>query len=207
LPSTPLLTPHTAPPQPLRAEIQRNISELDQLIDEILLASRLDAREADMGTVELIDLVGLSAEESARVGAELELHAEAEQLQVPGVAKLLRRLVRNLLENARRYGKQQRSSPDAPPDITLSLEREDGQVVLRVLDRGPGVPPEQRERIFEPFYRLPGVSERDGSVGLGLALVKSITVRHGGHVHCEARAGGGACFVVRLPARSASTLG
>jgi len=61
------------------------------------------------------------------------------------------------------------------------------------------VPPEQRERIFEPFYRLPGASERDGGVGLGLALVRSIVQRHGGSVRCEANPGGGARFVVELP--------
>jgi signal transduction histidine kinase len=72
--------------------------------------------------------------------------------------------------------------------------------VLRVTDHGPGVPKELRERIFEPFYRAPGASERDGGVGLGLALVKSIAQRHGGSVRCEAAASGqGACFVVTLP--------
>jgi signal transduction histidine kinase len=55
------------------------------------------------------------------------------------------------------------------------------------------------ERIFEPFYRLPGASEREGGVGLGLALVKSITLRHGGTVVCRNRPEGGACFEVRLP--------
>ena len=71
--------------------------------------------------------------------------------------------------------------------------------MVRVRDRGPGVPPDERERIFEPFYRLPGASERDGGVGLGLALVRSIAQRHHGSVHCEAPDGGGACFVLRIP--------
>ena len=69
-------------------------------------------------------------------------------------------------------------------------------------DRGPGVPPDQRERIFEPFYRMPGASERDGGVGLGLALVRSIAERHGGRVDCDNRAGGGARFTLRLPAQA-----
>ena len=56
-----------------------------------------------------------------------------------------------------------------------------------------------QERIFEPFYRLPGATERDGGVGLGLALVKSIAQRHGGRVYCENRDGGGACFAIELP--------
>ena len=61
------------------------------------------------------------------------------------------------------------------------------------------MPPAERDRILEPFYRLPGASEREGGVGLGLALVKSISERHGGTVRCEARPGGGAAFIVELP--------
>ncbi len=176
-----------------RAEITRNIAELDQLIDEILLASRLDARATDVGTLEPVDLAGLAAEESARADAELAT-AGAGPFVVQGVARLLRRAIRNLLENARRYA-------DGPVRVDMAVE--DGNVVLRVRDRGPGVPPAQRERIFEPFYRLPGASERDGGVGLGLALVRSIARRHNGQVHCEDQPGGGACFTLRLPRRPA----
>lgn len=173
-------------------EILRNMAELDQLIDEILLASRLDAREADMGTVESVDLVGLCAEECARVGATLDVPEGMASLEVQGVAKLLRRMVRNLLENAMRYG----AAAGHEDDVVLSLSRENGSPVLRVCDRGPGVPPEYRDRIFEPFFRLPGASERSGGVGLGLALVKSIAERHGWKVSCEDRPGGGVCFVI-----------
>jgi signal transduction histidine kinase len=177
-----------------RDEISRNITELDQLVEEILLASRLDAQEADLGTVESVDLTGLVAEECARVDALLEVQAEGSgqgaAIVVNGVARLLRRLVRNLLENACRY---------SDGEITVILRPSGARALLSVCDRGPGVPPTLRERIFEPFYRLPGASERDGSVGLGLALVKSIAARHGGSVRCEDHAGGGACFTVELP--------
>ncbi|MEJ8845538.1 sensor histidine kinase [Variovorax rhizosphaerae] len=175
-----------------RAEISRNIAELDQLIDEILLASRLDAHEADMGTIETVDLTGLAAEECARMGAELDLAegTSSNSLNVPGVPRLLRRAVRNLLENARRYG---------AGEISVELKTDARNAEVRVGDRGPGVPAALRERIFEPFYRLPGASEREGGVGLGLALVKSIVERHGGSVRCESRVGGGASFVIALP--------
>ncbi len=199
-----------APASPaFKREIERNIAELDQLIEEILLASRLDAREADLGTIESVDLIGLAAEECARVDAELDVQLDVQLamspvpgatdsrlqtstsvLPVEGVTKLLRRAMRNLLENARRY---------AAGDIAVTLSQHAGQAVIRVSDRGPGVPAELRERIFEPFYRLPGATERDGGVGLGLALVKSIVIRHGGLVYCENRPDGGACFVVQLP--------
>jgi signal transduction histidine kinase len=177
-----------------RNEILRNMVELDQLIDEILLASRLDAREADMGTVESVDLVGLCAEECARVGVTLDVPGGMASLEVQGVAKLLRRMVRNLLENAVRYG----AAAGQEGGVVLSLLFENGSSILRVCDRGPGVPLVYRDRIFEPFFRLPGASERAGGVGLGLALVKSIAERHGWRVSCEDRAGGGACFVVRV---------
>jgi len=181
-----------------KEEISRNIAELDQLIEEILLASRLDAQEADMGTIEPVDLIGLAAEECARVHAELdaqlasasEEQAGTRELIVLGVTKLLRRALRNLLENARRH---------AAGDVTVSLEQKAGLAIIKVRDHGPGVPAELRERIFEPFYRLPGATERDGGVGLGLALVKSIAIRHGGSAFCENATGGGACFVIQLP--------
>ena len=194
---------------PQRMEISRSITELDQLIDEILLASRLDAKQADAEPFETLDLTGLAAEECARTNAELsaELAADAgdarttsgnttsaHSLTVQGSPRLLRRLIRNLLENARRY---------STGDVNLALAKirvgSRALAVITVHDRGPGVPAAQRERIFEPFYRLPGASERDGGVGLGLALVKSIAQRHGGTVRCEARPGGGASFIVELP--------
>jgi two-component system OmpR family sensor kinase len=171
-------------------EIRRNIGELDQLIDEILLASRLDAKETDIGTVEPVDLTGIAAEECARTNAELVPSADERSVVVDGVSKLLRRAVRNLLENARRY---------SDGDVAVELGATDGMAELRVNDHGPGVPPSERERIFEPFYRLPGASERHGGVGLGLSLVRSIAQRHHGTVSCEDAPGGGASFVLRIP--------
>jgi two-component system, OmpR family, sensor kinase len=185
-------------PQPASSphgeEIARSIQELDQLIDEILLASRLDASEADVGTPEPVDLVGLAAEECARLQAQLQVDTDADSLVVVGIGKLLRRALRNLLENAHRH---------AAGEVTVRLAATGASVEIDVLDQGPGVPPELCNRIFEPFYRLPGASERDGGVGLGLALVKSIVMRHGGSVVCTNRASGGASFCIRLPRESA----
>ena len=192
---------------PQRVEISRSISELDQLIDEILLASRLDAKQADAEPFDTLDLTGLAAEECARTNADLSADmaettalarpgalSESHSLIIQGSARLLRRLIRNLLENARRY-----SQDDVTLELcTLKVGRHK-LAVIKVNDRGPGVPEAQRERIFEPCYRLPGASERDGGVGLGLALVKSISHRHGGTVRCEERPGGGASFIVELP--------
>lgn len=178
----------------LRQEISRNIGELDALIDEILLASRLDVRESDLGPVEAVDLVGLAAEEAARTGAELIVAPATGDATVQGVPRLLRRLLRNLLENAMRHGGS---------GVRIEIDRIGEHFEIRVIDHGPGVPAAARERIFEPFYRLPGASEREGGVGLGLALVRQIVQRHAGSVRCDDAPGGGACFVVALPADAA----
>ncbi|MES2581790.1 MAG: HAMP domain-containing sensor histidine kinase [Pseudomonadota bacterium] len=187
-----MVSPADAAAVQAKDEITRNIAELDQLIDEILLASRLDAKEADLGTIEPVDLLGLAAEECARTGATLETDPDYGELVVPGVSKLLRRAVRNLLENAGRYA-------NGLTTLSLGLSQDGTSVCIQVCDNGPGVPPAFQTRIFEPFYRLPGASERDGGVGLGLALVKSIALRHGGTVACSNRPAGGACFEIRLP--------
>ena len=172
----------------LRREIDTNIAELDALVEEVLLASRLDGLKTE-DSFEPVDLLGLAAEEAARVGATLS-SGSLTAFGVRGDERLLRRALRNLLENARRYGGS---------DVDIGLEREGAAAQVRVCDRGPGVPELLRERIFEPFYRLPGHAEKAGGVGLGLSLVKQIAERHGGSVRCESREGGGSCFVLSLP--------
>ena len=109
-----------------------------------------------------------------------------------GEERLLRRAVRNLLENAKRYGGQD-------PCIVLSLVDGSQGVSISISDAGPGVPYEQRERIFEPFYRMPGHAEHAGGVGLGLSLVRQIARRHGGDVVCDAPPSGGGRFTISLP--------
>ncbi|WP_298832475.1 HAMP domain-containing sensor histidine kinase [uncultured Piscinibacter sp.] len=169
----------------LKREIETNVAELDALVEEVLLASRLDAAES-LDRRDRVDLLGLVAEEASRVDAEVDGPA----LQVQGDERLLRRALRNLLENARRYG---------GAEVKVELARSSLGVEVRVCDRGPGVPEGLRERIFEPFYRLPGHAEQAGGVGLGLSLVRQIAQRHGGSVRCEARPGGGSVFVLELP--------
>jgi signal transduction histidine kinase len=176
----------------LKSEIDKNVAELDGLVEEVLLASRLDAAASPLHR-DRVDLLAVAAEEAARVGADVDAPAN---VFVAGDERLLRRAIRNLLENAQRYG-------GGEVEIGLAVEAGAGPgrgVSVQVSDRGPGVPAAMRERIFEPFFRLPGHAEQAGGVGLGLALVKQIAVRHGGSVRCEARAGGGSRFVIRLPA-------
>ena len=177
----------------LRREIDTNIGELDALVEEVLLASRLDAAgQASAERDQVLDLLGLAAEEAARAGAHVEAQGST-PLHVLGDERLLRRALRNLLENARRYG-----GGEVLVQLAMLADR---RIELQVCDRGPGVPQDMRERIFEPFFRLPGHAELAGGVGLGLSLVKQIAQRHQGSVRCTARTGGGSCFVLDLPAQ------
>ena len=153
-------------------DIERDIAELDALIEELLLAGRLDA--AAPLELDEVDLLGLAAEECARYeGVSLE----GEHVKLRGDARLLRRMLRNLLENAVRHGRP-------PVSVFLSKNR------LVVKDAGAPIPDSEKEKLFEPFYRRSSAST---GAGLGLAIVRQIARRHGG----EARYEGG--FVVDLP--------
>jgi signal transduction histidine kinase len=114
-----------------------------------------------------------------------------ETLTLGGDALLLRRLIRNLLENARVH---------AGGATGIRVSRHEGGARIAVEDAGPGVPPEDRDRIFEPFYRRREAGE--AGTGLGLSIVRQIARVHGGDVQYTPRDGGGSRFVVTLPARS-----
>jgi signal transduction histidine kinase len=170
----------------LKSGLEQDIAELDWLVDEILLASRLDAVTDALATEEL-DVLALAAEECARYdGAQLE----GKVVNIRGDARLLRRLLRNLLENARRHG--------APP-TQVRVARDAGNATITVWDNGPGVPQAEFENVFRPFYRPADARDRAGT-GLGLALVRQIAQRHGGDARCTRMADGRSCFVVTLPA-------
>jgi signal transduction histidine kinase len=167
-----------------QAELERDIAELDGLIDEILLASRLDAIRA-LELVEPVDLLALIAEEVARTDGAI---LEGVPATISGDPRLLRRLVRNLLENAERHG--------APP-FAVALRSGAGSAIIDVTDAGEGIPEGERERIFTPFHRLPG-SGAEG-FGLGLSLVRQIARLHGGDAVIAPHDGQRSCFRVSLP--------
>lgn len=171
----------------LRARLSRDIRELDELIDELLLASRLGAGE-NLESHEAVELLGLSAEEGARVDARVT----GTPTIIEGDPRTLRRMLRNLFENARRYGQ------GAPIEARVE-NTGTGVVRIIVADTGPGVPEAERERIFTPFYRASGAARiTENGSGLGLALVRQIARRHGGDARYFPREGGGSCFEVTL---------
>jgi two-component system, OmpR family, sensor histidine kinase RstB len=169
----------------LKAGLEHDIAELDWLVDEILLASRLDAVTETTADEEL-DLLALAAEECARYD---EVHLEGAILTLRGDARLLRRLLRNLLENARRHGE---------PPTQVRIAREGASATIAVWDSGPGVPASEFENVFRPFYRPKHTHGRAGT-GLGLALVRQIAHHHGGDARCGTMNDGRSFFLVTLP--------
>ena len=172
-----------------RQSLKQDVAELDQLIDEILLASRLDAQQT-LDRREAVDLLALAAEE----GAHYDLEVAGTPVTVSGEPVLLRRLIRNLLENARRY------AGDGP--IAVSVEERSGRAVLDVVDHGPGVPPDKLSKLTTPFYRGDTARTAATGAGLGLAIVEKSVQRLGAHLRLSNADDSG--FVAQLRLKRAS---
>src|SRR5215510_7287676 len=143
----------TDPDPKRKANLEKDIAELDALIEQILLSSRLNAVHG-LERSEEVDLLAVAAEEAARYE---HCSVSGEAVLVRGDRGLLQRMVRNLLDNAQQHG--------AAP-IAVNVSGADGAATMLVSDHGPGIAPEDRERIFSPFYRAPG----SGAAGTGLGL-------------------------------------
>ena len=165
------------------------ISELEEmtaLIDELVDLARGDIRPPDKQPMRLDELTD-EAISAAKRRTGRDIRAELEPTVVSGSADDVARAIANLLDNAIKW-----SPPSTPVDVTLL------HGALSVRDHGPGVPPEEREHIFDRFYRAAGARTLPGS-GLGLAIVRQVTEAHGGSVDVETAPGGGAVFTLRLP--------
>jgi two-component system sensor histidine kinase QseC len=179
-------------------QIVRGVDRATHLIEQLLTLARLDPDSAT-ARYESVALPAIAAEVLAELGpaalekgVELGL-AEGGRGQVLGDRHALAILLRNLVDNAIRY-------TPAPGQVEVVVREVDGEVRLRVVDSGPGLPAAERERVFERFYRVPGSSEP--GCGLGLSIVQRIAVLHGARIAlAPASASGGLCVEVVFPAR------
>lgn len=180
--------------------IEEEADRLNRLVTDLLDLSRLNAKampiRLELNTAE--DLIGATVQRVAGTAGSHRLtvgHLDADAEPLAGefdFVQSLRALV-NLVENALKY-----SPPEAP--VELSAARVGTRLEFRVSDRGPGVAASERERVFEPFYRAPGVTADVGGAGLGLAIARRLAMEQGGDVTLEPRTGGGSVFVLALRA-------
>ena len=178
-----------SPDQALHDELTRSIAELDSLIEEMLLASRLDALRT-LEHSEDVDLLALVAEEASH----FDRSVDGQPVIIRGDPGLLRRMLRNLLDNAERH---------AGGATCVRVNRNAaGDAELIVEDRGIGIPEDEREKIFEPFYRSARASASVRGFGLGLALVRQIARAHGGEVRYSPLSDKGSRFTIVLPSGS-----
>ncbi len=176
--------------------IEQEIARMDRLIGDLLRYSRLEASVPPQRRLvrlesllqELVD----DEELEARAGRVRLVLRSGQELKVVGDPILLRSAVENVVRNAIRH-----SPSDAAIDIDASAAGSD--VMIRIADRGPGVPADQLERIFEPFVRAAGSVDDDRGSGLGLAIARRVCAAHGGQIAAALRDGGGLCVTIRLP--------
>jgi two-component system, OmpR family, sensor kinase len=176
----------------------RSSRRMRRLVGDLLLLARADAgRRERREPVDLAAVVRDAAREAAAIGAGHPLTLDLPE--APGVTTLagahddLHRMVLNLVENAFLH------TPAGTP-VVAAVRLDGDEVVLTVSDRGPGVPPDERERVFERFARSDGDRSTAGGSGLGLAIVRAVADAHGGGARVGDAPGGGALFEIRLPA-------
>lgn len=179
-----------ATPDDVRAKLAADIDQMDAMISATLGFVRDTSRPAERTKLELSSLVESVVDEAAETGGQATVE-HAEKVVIEGDPVALKRLVSNLVENALKYGGAARAR----------VYPEDGMAIIEIDDDGPGVPPEELERVFEPFYRgEPSRNRETGGIGLGLAVVRSLARAHGGDVTLHNRQGGGLRACIRLPA-------
>jgi signal transduction histidine kinase len=189
-----LAHPGTTTWEAAAGDVLAETARMERLVDDLLFLARGDEGQglAAPGPVDLDDIVGAEVIRiRARGGVTVDI-SDVAAARVRGVAAHLERVVRNLLENAENHARSA---------VSVSLAGDGATVVLTLTDDGPGVAPADRERIFDRFVRLEEARTRHrGGAGLGLAIAREIVATHGGAITVEDAPGGGARFVVRLPA-------
>jgi len=174
------------------AELAAEQGRMVHLVDDLLLLARLDGHvPVAQDEVDLDDVVHDAVTTLRQHGSVAVSVTPLPALRVRGDGGQLARIVRNLLDNAERHARSR---------LDVSLTSEGGWAVVRVSDDGPGVPPADRERVFERFTRLDEARARDrGGSGLGLAISRESARAHGGSLELRDSPSGGAQLELRLP--------
>lgn len=173
----------------LRERTLRDLDEMQHMLTGSLDFLRGKAVDETVSPIDMVALLESLVDDQAELGREVSLTAPA-SLRFTGRPQALRRAIGNLIDNALKYGKR----------AAVELKAEDDGLRIVVEDEGPGLPDEELEKVFEPFYRVESSRNREtGGVGLGLAIVRQIARRHGGEVSLSTCPGGSLRATLRLP--------
>ncbi len=176
----------------LRADLMAQIEELSTLVGDLVDLAREDAPEVVHEEIDLSEVIDRSLERVRRRRTDVDFSVQVSPWFVFGESAGLSRAVLNVLDNAAKW------SPPGCPVVVKLTQVEPRRAELTVADAGPGIPPEDRELIFERFYRSTAARSMPGS-GLGLAIVRQVVVRHGGTVVAGQSDAGGALLTISLP--------
>jgi signal transduction histidine kinase len=167
-----------------------DLEVMNAMIDSTLAFARDDSRQEPRRLVDLGVLVGDVCEDVADAGGNAS-YGGPHGIDVPCRPTLIRRAVANLIDNAIKYGCAAR----------VRIVRDSDRVTIVVDDDGPGIPPEEHEKVFAPFHRLDAARDPGkAGVGLGLSIARTVAREHGGDVTLKNRDGGGLSVLVELPA-------
>jgi two-component system OmpR family sensor kinase len=176
-------------PDDVRAKMASDLDQMEEMIAAALTFVRDASRPADRTPLELSSLLESLCDEMADTGAKTEID-RADKVILNGDPVALRRLFANLLENAIKFGGR----------AQVRVFRDSAHALVEIEDDGPGIPENELDRVFEPFYRRePSRSRQTGGIGLGLAVVRSVARAHGGDVMLINRPDGGLTARVQLP--------
>ena len=165
------------------------IEEMNRMLDDILSLARLGRPSEPATEVDLAALVDAVVEDFRDIGADVALE-DSPRIRARMRPALMRRAVRNLIENAVKYAGGAEVRLTTPP----------GSVAIEVCDRGPGIPQDKLDAVFDPFTRLEASRNRDtGGIGLGLSLARAIVREAGGTIALTNRDGGGLVATITLP--------
>lgn len=184
-----------------RQGMQTDIAQMDAIIGQFLDYAKPN-ESASFKVVDMSALLGDSAREAARLpDVRVETHIEPD-INVMGNPIDLKRVVNNLIENARRYGKSANGLTEI--NISCSIKHNAGQLcaVIEIADHGSGVPEAEMEHLLKPFTRLDSARGQANGAGLGLAIVDRVVLRHGGELHLRNREGGGLILQIAMPEAS-----
>ncbi len=172
-----------------KEKMKTTLAEMEAMISSTLSFAREDAENEDVERVNLTALVASVCDDLSDAGYHIDF-TETEEVILECRTRSIKRALSNLIENALKYGQR----------VAVEITKQENTIEITVTDNGPGIPEEELEQVFLPFYRVDSArGQGTGGIGLGLSVVQAVIDKHGGEIELENRPGGGLTARIRLP--------